>query len=244
MNAITPQESLGDIVAGHPELAAVFERLGLDYCCGGRQTLTEACRGRSLEPGQVLSLLNAYEGGADGARESNDLAVADFTLAELVDHILETHHTYLKEEMPRLRKLSAKVAAVHGPGDPRLVEVRDVFQALSDELDVHMQKEEAILFPMIRALEEDGPAPAMHCGGLLGPVSQMEYEHEQAGSDLTRLRELTDEYRPPEHACASYRALLDGLERFERDMHRHVHKENNLLFPRAMERAKAAQAAE
>jgi regulator of cell morphogenesis and NO signaling len=156
-------------------------------------------------------------------------------LAELVDHIVGTHHAYLHEELPRIDALTLKVASVHGQANPSLHNVRECFVECREELEAHMIKEEHVLFPMIRELE----APTCcACGtrrSISGPIRMMEAEHDSAGDALERMHALTDGYTPPEDACNTYRAMLDALATFERDMHEHVHKENNVLFPRALE---------
>jgi regulator of cell morphogenesis and NO signaling len=156
------------------------------------------------------------------------------TLTELADHIEATHHAYLKEELPRLDSMTEKVARVHGEHEPRLAQTRQAFLALKAELEPHMMKEERILFPIIRQLEQaDGPLQ-FHCGSVANPIRQMEHEHDQAGNALAILSESTDRYTPPDWACNTYRAMLDSLARLESDMHQHVHKENNVLFPKAI----------
>jgi regulator of cell morphogenesis and NO signaling len=161
--------------------------------------------------------------------------VTAMSLTELANHIEKTHHAYLHEELPRLAGLSRDVASMHGGRDPRLQQVQETFRAMALELWRHMFKEEQCLFPMIRQLETSDRTPTFHCGTLGNPIQQMESEHDDAGSALERLRELTDGFEPPEWACKKYRALLAALSHLERDMHRHIHKENNILFPRALE---------
>lgn len=154
--------------------------------------------------------------------------------AILADHIERIHHAYLHNELPRLEKMVIKVAKVHGAREPRLNQIKDLFLALSAELTTHLFKEEQILFPMIRQLEASNTLPMFHCGTVGNPVRQMEFEHDNAGLILAELRKLTDDYTPPEWACNTYRALLAALLTFEQDMHQHIHKENNILFPRAI----------
>jgi regulator of cell morphogenesis and NO signaling len=156
------------------------------------------------------------------------------SLTELVDHIEQTHHAYLHEELPRLAAMTKKVAARHGGCDPRLVKLQETFQTMAQELWQHMAKEEQCLFPLIRQMEASDRAPSLHRATLAHPICQMEFEHDDAGAALEQLRELTDGFEPPEWACKTYRALLAGLAYLERDMHSHVHKENNVLFPRTL----------
>lgn len=232
MSAFEVHETVGDIVARSPVLSHVFERADIDYCCSGKKTVGEACREKGLDPQAFLAELDVAA-PSDGEEPMADAAV--MSLTELVDHIERTHHVYLHSELPRLDGMTTQVASVHGQKDPRLHEVRETVLALAGELSSHMMKEEHILFPMVRQLEASDEAPMFHCGSLANPIHQMELEHEGAGSALTRLRALTDAFTPPEWACSAYRALLGALAHLERDMHQHIHKENNVLFPRVLE---------
>jgi len=240
MTTIHIHDTVGEIVARQPALSRAFEEAGIDYCCGGKRTLEEACRKQGIDPQRFLAAL----ANAASSDETPLIDAAKMSLAALADHIEETHHAYLRSELPRLDAMTQKVASVHGGNEPRLLQVHETFVALCEELLSHMMKEERILFPMVREIEASATAPQFHCGSLANPIRQMEAEHEHAGSALETLRELTDGYTPPEWACNTYRAMLDALARLERDMHHHVHKENNVLFPRAlaMEHEKAARA--
>ena len=231
MTAFTITDTVGAVVARSPALARVFEQAGIDYCCGGRQTVERACHEKGLDPAALLGRLNAA-GPATGDAPAVDPAA--MSLAELADHIEQTHHAYLRAEFPRLDALTKKVAAAHGAKNPRLHEVRATVLALAEELSSHMMKEERVLFPLVRKLDAGDESSLRSWGTLANPVRQMEVEHEQAGSALLRLRELTDDFVAPAGACNTHRALLDALARFERDMHQHIHKENNVLFPRAL----------
>lgn len=231
-------DTVGEVVACWPALAWVFEKAGIDYCCGGRKTLKDACREKGIDLDELINRLE--EARVLEGKEDGDDAAA-MSLAELADHIETTHHTYLRSELPRLDPMTEKVASAHGGKDPRLREVRETFRALATELTSHMKKEEQILFPIVRRLEAGESVQEVHGGSIRDTIRQMEHEHDRAGAALKRLRELTDGYAPPEWACNTYRALLDALSHLERDLHQHVHKENNVLFPRTitMERARA-----
>jgi regulator of cell morphogenesis and NO signaling len=232
MNAIYVHQMVGEIVAQNPDLAGVFETMGIDYCCGGKKSLIETCREKELEPRAVLARLR--ESDRRAAQSDSIADVADMTLTDLVDHIEDTHHAYLRKELPRLAELAGKVASRHGERDPRLHRVQQTIAGMSTELWQHMRKEEQCLFPMIRQLELEVQAPWVYCGTIANPIRQMEFEHDDAGAALRRLRELTDDFSPPTWACNTYRVLLVSLAYFERDMHSHVHKENNVLFPNAL----------
>jgi regulator of cell morphogenesis and NO signaling len=232
MNRAPLETTVGQWVAEHPQLSRLFESLRIDYCCGGGISLKDACRGRNLDPQHVLTQIEA----AIATRSAED--AADWShapLALLCDHIERTHHAYLKTELPRLTEMVAKVAAVHGEGHPELNQVKQAFAELRAELEPHMFKEERILFPAIRTLEHSESPPAFPFGAVANPIRMMELEHDHAGDALERIRTLTANYRFPEGVCNTYRAMLDGLRQLEQDMHLHVHKENNILFPRAME---------
>ena len=151
----------------------------------------------------------------------------------LVDHIVTTHHDYLREALPRLDLIIGKVVRAHGEAHPELRELQQVFGAFQSDLELHMLKEERVLFPMCRELDAARTLPAFHCASVNNPILVMTLEHEHAGSDLAAMRALTGDFTPPADACVTYRVMLDGLADLERDMHRHVHLENNILFPRA-----------
>lgn len=232
MSTFKVTDTVGGVVARRPALSRVFEEAGIDYCCGGKKTVEQACHEKGLDPNAFLGRL---DDAALSAGEEPVEDVATMSLAELANHIERSHHVYLRSELPRLDELTKKVAAVHGQKDSRLHQVRDTFLALAEELTGHMMKEERLLFPMVRELEAAGRTPMLPCGTLANPIRQMELEHDQAGLALERLRDLTDGFTAPEWACNTHRALVDALAHLERDMHRHIHKENHLLFPRALE---------
>nr|VFK36531.1 MAG: regulator of cell morphogenesis and NO signaling [Candidatus Kentron sp. SD]VFK39249.1 MAG: regulator of cell morphogenesis and NO signaling [Candidatus Kentron sp. SD]VFK77843.1 MAG: regulator of cell morphogenesis and NO signaling [Candidatus Kentron sp. SD] len=173
-------------------------------------------------------------GDALASAEGSAADAMAMSLTELADHIEQTHHAYLRSELPRLDEMTEKVVSVHGGRDPRLQPIRERFLALAAELSSHLMKEERILFPMARQLDASETTPTFHCGTLANPIRQMEFEHTQTESALETLRELADDYTPPDWACDTYRTMLDALARLEHDLHRHIHKENNLLFPRAL----------
>ncbi len=161
-------------------------------------------------------------------------------LTELCDHIEQTHHAFLHEQLPFITELLNKVVAAHGEHHPELADVRDTFRALREELEPHMFKEERILFPAIRKLETAGVPLSMPFGSVQNPIGVMEDEHAVAGEALRRMRMLTDDYQIPDDACGAYRGLLEILPRLESDLHEHIHKENNILFPRAIELERAS----
>jgi regulator of cell morphogenesis and NO signaling len=232
MKTISAQETVGAIVTRSPRLSRVFESVGIDYCCGGHKSLQAACQDRGLRPAEVVAML---EGAANDPAAGDDIDLEGMTLAELTDHIIDTHHEYLRRELPRLAAITEKVAASHGARDRRLLQVRDVFAAMASELNSHMRKEENILFPLVRRLEAGDPPAGSRGRPLAYPIRQMESEHDDAGSSLERIEMLTKKFTPPEWACNTYRVMLDGLKSLQADLHVHIHKENGVLFPRALE---------
>ena len=231
MSALDPEQTVGAIVRQKPARARVFESLKIDYCCGGKISLKLACEKRGVEVGEVLQTLIHSDEQADVGQLVD---VDSMGLTELADHIEATHHAYLRQELPRLHVMTEKVAQVHGDKDERLFQMRKAFVALKAELEPHMMKEEQILFPMVRQLEASTERQKFHCGSIANPIRQMEYEHDQAGDALAILNASTDAYTPPDWACNTYRAMLVSLAQLEADLHQHIHKENNVLFPKAL----------
>jgi regulator of cell morphogenesis and NO signaling len=218
-----------------PNATRVFEKLGIDYCCGGGKSLEAACAHAKIAVADVLRTLEEGSVPVEGA------ATPDFSeasLNELVLHIVSRHHGYVKHEIPRLQKLLAKVVSVHGRNHAELIAIQKVFSALGAELTSHMMKEEMVLFPYIAqmelALESGKQLPRAAFGAVGNPVHMMELEHEDSGNALKELRSLTSNYTPPQDACFSYNTLFAALKDFETDLHQHIHLENNILFPRAV----------
>ena len=225
MMKIDPMMTLGALVNSHPELARELERRGLDYCCGGGQTLVDACTSKGFD-----STLTAMELAAVVSEEiATDWSKME--ALELVDHLESTHHRYLWEELPRLSALVAKIGSVHGERHPELHAIAACYEKVRADLEPHLTKEERVLFPMIRELAVAQSAPSFHCGTLRNPISMMLREHDAVGELLAQLRQLTDGYQVPADGCPSYKACFAGLVELEADTHLHIHKENNLLFP-------------
>jgi regulator of cell morphogenesis and NO signaling len=224
-----------------PEATRIFEKFGIDYCCGGNKSLDEACAGANLTVDDVLDSLEMAEQTAR-ARKSDRNWLAE-SLADLIGHINNTHHKYTREEIARLGPLFEKVVAVHGESHPELQHLRALFHGLAQELTTHMMKEEMVLFPYIVRMEEaviqrDPVLPAPF-GTVKNPVAMMMHEHDAAGDALRAMREASGGYTIPRDACVSYQALYKALADFEKDLHQHIHLENNILFPRAIEMERA-----
>ncbi len=235
-----PQSTtLRSIALAQPATIRVFERFHLDYCCGGNRSLAEACNQKALDIETVLTALAEATNATEPAR--------DFTQAtpsELIQHIVKTHHAYVRAELPRLMALAEKVAAKHGPTHPEYIQIERHLLQLDGELINHLTKEEIVLFPYIEALERrrngQGPVPHACFATVESPIQAMLNEHEAAGALLEEMRSSTQGFAPPAGACPTLIGLLDGIDAFEKDLHRHVHLENNLLFPRAIAMEKEA----
>lgn len=227
MKTLNSQTHVADIVTECPSTSRLMESLGIDYCCQGRQSLATACGERGLNVDEVLAQITK---SLEQPAEKN---LKSMTLSQLADHVEALHHAYLRETLPLLARQVDRVAVVHGPGRPELLEVKKVFHEFATEMLQHMVKEEQILFPMIRKLEKEGSTsnPLAHI------MQVMESEHDDAGEQLAKIRELTNGYVIPEGACTTYRAMLGGLKEVEEDTHLHVHAENHVLFPGALELA-------
>lgn len=230
MYTVNPDKSIAELVVERSNRTRLFEHLGIDFCCGGKKTLAQVCADKGLDVNTVVQTMSAFEamGPAAAGTDSTDWSRAGLTA--LCDHIEQTHHAFLKVELPRTAMLLAKVADVHSERHPELHEVDEVFNGLKTELESHLHKEEQVLFPAIRRLEAAGHG----LPSLQAPVHQMEAEHDSAGAALERLRKLTHNYTVPADACGSFVAVYEALTEIERDLHQHIHKENNILFPRAI----------
>ena len=231
---INPSTTVGELVREQPSRSRVFESLRIDYCCGGKQPLSQACEKHGHDVESVVEQLAKSDEAATSGENAVDADA--MTLSELADHIEQEHHAFLRDELPRLDAITEKVHRVHGEAEPRLADVRTAFISMRDELMSHMVKEERILFPMIRAIDKGDANASRAVGTVANPIRQMEAEHDDSGDALAIMHSSTDGYTPPDWACNTYRAMLDGLAHLERDLHQHIHKENNVLFPKALER--------
>ena len=234
-------QTVRDIALEQPTSIRVFEHFGIDYCCGGRKPLAEACSARGVSVDTVLAALGA-------STDSTVPAPIDWSQASLnrlIDHIVANHHAYVKRELPRLAVLAQKVVNRHGDTQPHLPAIQQSLIYLDDELTHHLAKEENILFPYIAALEtamSSGSAHPDACfGAVSNPIGMMTNEHEAAGAQLAEIERLTENFTTPIGACPTYHAFYGGLKEFQQDLHQHIHLENNILFPRAIELESLAQ---
>jgi len=241
--SVTTEKTVRELALENPAATRVFEKLGIDYCCGGDQSLEQACRAANLSPDQVLDSLAMAESATRAAQTHRDWQRE--SLSGLITHISNTHHTYTRTEIARLGPLFDKVCSVHGKNHPELLQVRASFRGLAQELTMHMMKEEMVLFPYVVQMEEavtqGEPVSPPPFGSVRNPVSMMEQEHDSAGAALRAMRQTSRGYAPPPDACISYQTLYQALADFEADLHQHIHLENNILFPRAIAMEQAAE---
>ena len=231
----TPETTVRDIAIEQPASIRVFEKYGIDYCCGGRRPLAQACEERSLQIDDVLAAIE----NAAAQQKPTGPDWTSFQLGAICDHIVRTHHAYIRNELPRLHSLAKKVVARHGDDRLELPQIQQLIDAVGSDLISHLAKEEMMLFPYITNRERNfatcGPNSIGCSGSVRSPIRVMMAEHDVAGNILTQIRKLSDDYTPPAGACHTCRGFSQSLLEFEQDLHQHVHLENNILFPRALE---------
>ena len=232
------EQTVREIVASNPGAARVFERFGIDYCCGGGKAFGEACAFAKADAAEVAAALER------SAPETGERDWQKAPLADLIQHIVRKHHRFTREELARLHPLLEKVLGKHGAQHPELGKIQVLFHSLAQEMTMHMMKEEHMLFPYIEQLEAAAnrgarPAPPMF-GTVQNPVRMMMMEHDSAAEAVREIKRLSGGFNVPEEACMSYRAIYEGFRDFEADLHQHIHLENNILFPRALELEAAA----
>lgn len=234
-NMTITDKTVREIALEQPSSIRVFEHFGIDYCCGGRRPIAEACAAKGIETSAVIAALEkAAE--ADGAPVNN---WATQSLTALITQIVDVHHAYCRNELPRLATLAERVVRRHGGDKPELLVIQAKLAQLSEELTEHIAKEEVVLFPYVKKLQcatvENTPEPQSCFGSVENPVAMMMREHDAAGVLMGDIRELSRGFTPPIGACPTFHAFYSGLHEFELDLHQHVHLENNILFPRAIE---------
>lgn len=235
MNALETK-TVRDLAVEVPGATRVFEKLGIDYCCGGNRSLTDACATAGITFEEVMKSLEAETASLQQSAEPD---FQKSTLEKLVSHIVTKHHEFTRLEIARLDALLEKVFGVHGENHPELFKIHPLFRELGAELETHMGKEELMLFPYIVRMEtaanQKVPLSPPPFGTVANPVRMMMFEHDRAGELLKELRALSSNYVPPPDGCISYQTLYRALNEFEQDLHQHIHLENNILFPRAVE---------
>jgi regulator of cell morphogenesis and NO signaling len=232
---IQKEHTIGDVVSKNFKTARIFEDFGLDFCCGGRKTISEACREKGIDLEKVLNALSQL--GENGSSQIN--GANKWSLDFLADYIVNKHHSYVSQSLPVISEKAKKVADVHGEHHPETKDIYSLFMNVSEELQSHMMKEERMLFPYIKELVEsqkqNNPVYYPPFGMVANPISVMEAEHDSAGNTLKEISRLSNKYTAPEDACETFKVLYKELREFEDDLHVHIHLENNILFPKAIE---------
>lgn len=227
MNATAIQnKTVREIAGQHADSYKIFHKYGIDFCCGGKRLLSDVCEEKGIEISVIANDFTALEETPSGQKDWNTE-----TLENLINHIVDTHHQYLRDDLPRLFHLTQKVASRHGERDTHLYKVLEVYVSMANELLAHIEKEEKVLFPMIIEMEKTGDISPQ----IMMPILAMEAEHEDVGKALEELGALTESYVIKPNMCASYQALYVGLKQLEEDLKLHIHKENNILFPRVQQ---------
>lgn len=227
MNATAIQnKTVREIAGQHADSYKIFHKYGIDFCCGGKRLLSDVCEEKGIEISVIANDFMALEQNQSDQKDWNTE-----TLENLINHVVDTHHQYLRDDLPRLFHLTQKVASRHGERDAHLYKVLEVYVSMANELLAHIEKEEQVLFPMIIEMEKTGDISPQ----IIMPILAMEAEHEQAGAALEELDRLTENYAIKPNMCASYQALYVGLKQLEEDLKLHIHKENNILFPRVQQ---------
>lgn len=231
-NNASKEASIGELVAKDLRKAEVFKKFNIDFCCGGKKTLSQVCNDKQIN---IKDIESEFE-KLDSTSESISQNYNEWSLDFLVDFIINTHHKYVKSSLPLLMEYTAKVAKVHGKEHLEVVTIYDLFKEASEELNSHMMKEETILFPYIKQLVNEKKSVNECCsfGTVKNPIRMMEHEHDVVGNIFKTIRELSNDYTPPEDACTTYKLSYKKLEEFENDLHQHIHLENNILFPKSI----------
>lgn len=233
---ITLSTPMGEVVTACPQAIPLLEEYRLDYCCHGEVSLADACQQRGLDPESVLdSILNAER----GVHEADIPDPAGMTMTELADHIESAHHAFTRESFARLQTQLPKLIQAHAQAHPELTELRECVDALCDDMEDHMVREERVLFPWLRRLERPSEIQGGPPWSVKRPIDCMIHDHDSVGEMLQRMRAITGDYAVPEDGCGTYRSCMSLLESLERDTHIHIHKENNILFPRGVEAEQA-----
>lgn len=233
MNA-TKENTLGQLTADNFQAARIFEEFGLDFCCNGKKSLEKACNEKGVNPEELIQKLNEI-----GDKTTESIHFSQWDLDFLIDYILNNHHSYVRNSIISINHHFDKVINAHGEKFPELSKIKDIFNNLSADLTSHMLKEEKMLFPYIKkmsAAEKNSlPLNISPFGSIKNPITVMEEEHSDSGSDIEEIKKLTNNFTPPEKACNTFRVLYEELKDFEKDLHIHIHLENNILFPRSID---------
>lgn len=235
LNTGEKEPTIGDLVTKDFRKAEIFKKYGLDFCCGGKKTLTKACNEKGLDVVQIEKELKDIDQSVKNPSQDYN----SWDIGFLADYILNTHHKYVKQAIPVIYEYTQKVAKVHGDNHPEAIVIADKFLAIADELNRHMCKEEDVLFPYIKHLAtaktDKMKVESSPFGTVQNPINMMEHEHELVGNLFHDIDKLSNNYAPPADACTTFRLSYAKLKEFEDDLHQHIHLENNILFPKAIE---------
>lgn len=235
---ISPDMTVGRIATAHPELIPELERLGIDFCCGGSRSLSEAASKVGCDPAAIAEYLARYEG--ESRTDSDGPGWAAMSMTDLADHIEQTHHAYARAALARIETLIDKCVAAHADEDPRLNGLLRTFVTLRDDMHDHFIREERVLFPWLRRLERRSEITSGPPWSVRRPIDCMVHDHDDVGEAFARIRDLTDNFTPPASACSTWKSCYQALSELEQDTRRHIHKENNILFPAGI-KAEAAR---
>ena len=235
--AFTGSETVGEIVAAFPGASNLMKEYGIDFCCGGNRTLSEALKQQQIDEKHFLEQLNQLYQQAR-QKQSQDVDYRQMPLGDLIDHIVQTHHAYLLKELPLLSEFVTKIFRVHGAAHPELAQLHKLFHQMKMDLEQHLVEEEEKVFPLIKEAEQSGTRDAFR--KAQETIAKMEEDHSAVGDLLKEMRAITNDYRLPEDACRTYTLTFQKLEELESDMFQHIHLENNVLFPRVDRQARSA----
>ena len=232
---ISKDTSIGEVVKFNFKTAAFFQEHNIDFCCGGEKTISEATKEAGFDTDEFIKELESLAVQTD----PDTSFFNSLTMSELSDYIVKRHHRYVHDNIPAINKNIKKICEVHGEHHPELYEIHELFSRSAGELIKHMQKEELMLFPYIKRLEQAAlnktELPGSPFGSVSNPIAMMVKDHQQEGDRFDRISALTGKYKVPEDACTTYELTLHQLREFETDLHGHIHLENNILFPKAIE---------
>jgi regulator of cell morphogenesis and NO signaling len=228
------ETTVAELVAENYRTAEVFKKYGIDFCCGGKKKIEQVCADRHIDVEQLENDLKAVQ----NLSVDTEPHFTEWPLVLLADYIIAVHHKYVNNNLGLITEFAEKVARVHGEHNPENIEILKLWKQVVSELTMHMKKEELVLFPYIKNIErystrEIKEFPPSHFGTVNNPIRMMEQEHELAGSLMKRIEELSHQFTPPSHACNTYKVLYAKLREFQEDLFKHIHLENNILFPRA-----------
>lgn len=222
-------KTIAEIVAQNFQTAAIFNKYGIDFCCGGKKSLKNVCDEKSLNITTLIDELNRVSTRTNNAENYNA-----WSLTFMIDYIVQVHHQYIYDSIPIIKQYADKVTSVHGHKHPELEIIRNLFYEVAHQLETHLPKEEQILFPFIKKAEANNDVHSATIGNIQNPIKMMEIEHEHVGDIFHKIASLTNHYKIPNDACNTYQVYFLKLEEFDNDLHKHVHLENNILFPKAI----------